>query len=372
MKISIIIPVFNTEKYLSKCLDHLVNQSYQNIEIICVNDGSTDNSLSILQRYAYKDPRVLIIDQPNSGPAQARNNGLTHATGEYIMFCDSDDWYELNMCELMIMTMHKYDTDLVICDSNIVEDLESYKFRRSDYDYCFLNQFGLYQLNYKNKLEVRKHLWDKIFRKHIIDRYKIVFPNGLEHDDACFIEQYLAASKYLFGLDQKLYNYVIREGSLMHNTYFVQNNYIERITTYKLSLDCLMKNQLLSEDNFYFLLTDIYNNIKWIYSTYNNQKDKNRILEESTKILCDIDLDSHHENLEIKALKNIKSKSYEQLDFYNSVSDIYCTNGEEIHTMKQEFNNPKRNATQLKTLINFLKSYLLWPYYIYRIYKKTK
>ena len=94
-KVSIIVPVYNVEEYLVKCLDSLVNQTLKEIEIICINDGSTDNSLEILNTYAQKDSRITIIDKKNEGVSAARNTGLNISKGEYIMFVDSDDYLEL-------------------------------------------------------------------------------------------------------------------------------------------------------------------------------------------------------------------------------------------------------------------------------------
>ena len=91
-KISVIIPVYNTEQYLKRCLDSIKENTYQYLEIICINDGSTDNSLEILEQYQKDDSRFIIIDQKNSGVSKARNNGLEKATGDYIAFIDSDDW----------------------------------------------------------------------------------------------------------------------------------------------------------------------------------------------------------------------------------------------------------------------------------------
>ncbi len=90
-KVSIIVPVYNVEKYLSTCLDSLINQTLKDIEIICINDGSTDNSLNILNEYAQKDTRIIVINKENSGPGSCRNLGIEKATGEYIQFVDSDD-----------------------------------------------------------------------------------------------------------------------------------------------------------------------------------------------------------------------------------------------------------------------------------------
>ena len=101
IKVSIIVPTYNGEKYIRTCLDSLINQTLKEIEIICVNDSSPDNSLDVLEKYALNDQRVRIINQPNSGPGIARNNGIAEAKGKYIGFVDPDDWADLDMFEKM-------------------------------------------------------------------------------------------------------------------------------------------------------------------------------------------------------------------------------------------------------------------------------
>lgn len=112
-KISIIVPVYNVEAYLPQCLDSLINQTYGNLEIICVNDGSPDGSGEILREYAVRDARVYIIEQVNQGLSGARNTGLKYATGEFIMFVDSDDWIDTRTCEIAIAAAKENDADLV-------------------------------------------------------------------------------------------------------------------------------------------------------------------------------------------------------------------------------------------------------------------
>ena len=113
-KISIIVPVYNVEKYLPKCLDSLINQTYKNLEIICVNDETPDNSLQILEDYARKDNRIKIVSQKNQGLSGARNTGAKYVTGEYIMYVDSDDWIELDTCEVAVNKAVENDADIVL------------------------------------------------------------------------------------------------------------------------------------------------------------------------------------------------------------------------------------------------------------------
>lgn len=113
--VSVIIPVYNQEKYLRKCLDSVCNQSLQNIEVICVNDGSTDNSKEILENYAKQDSRIHILSQKNQGAGAARNLGMQVARGKYLSFLDSDDIFEPLMLETMVRAIEKDDADVLVC-----------------------------------------------------------------------------------------------------------------------------------------------------------------------------------------------------------------------------------------------------------------
>ena len=122
IQISIIIPVYNVEKYLRECLNSILNQTFQDFEIICVDDGSTDKSLEILQEYKRKDDRFVILQQRHSGAGSARNNGIRLAAGKYIQFLDSDDYFEPTLLEEMFDHAEKFDADLTVCSSRKVDD----------------------------------------------------------------------------------------------------------------------------------------------------------------------------------------------------------------------------------------------------------
>lgn len=113
-KVSIVVPVYNTQEYLKKCIDSLLEQTYKNIEIICVNDGSTDQSGEILHRYAATDNRIFVIDKVNTGVSDTRNKALEYITGEYLMFLDSDDWLDKETCSTAVHSILKYGADVVI------------------------------------------------------------------------------------------------------------------------------------------------------------------------------------------------------------------------------------------------------------------
>ena len=181
--VSIIVPVYNTEEYLQKCLDSLTNQTLKNIEIICVNDGSTDNSLKILQEYAVKDDRIKIINQENKKQGAARNAGMRIATGEYIGFVDSDDWVDLHYFERLYNTAKKYDSDIALA-TNVRIGKNKFKLR--------LNiEWERKYTTLQDKIDVC-HQWknecptNKIYRKSYLDANNIQWPEGIYCEDKLF------------------------------------------------------------------------------------------------------------------------------------------------------------------------------------------
>lgn len=336
-------------------MEHLINQSHQNIEIICINDGSTDNSLEIIQEYAHRDPRILIINQPNAGPARARNQGLLAATGNYVMFCDSDDWYDEQMCERMLLTLIARKVDLVCCDCTLTIDQDNIDYERPSESYCHLNQFGIYRLTQQNMIEVHSIIWNKIFIKSIIDQYKISFPDGYEHDDASFVEQYISSIQNLYGLDEKLYYHSVRKNSIMHNMYGNDEKIMQSLPTIEYDLNFLKINNLLNSRNFYYITQLVLIRLDSVLNFLNSAENRLVALNLTQKILTELDLDSYAENDNIKLLKNIKQKNYTSF----------------FQLQDTPISSHKKNKF-LKKLTPFIKSYLLWPYYIYKIYKKIK
>lgn len=170
--ISIIIPVYNASKYLRSCLNSILSQSFHDIELLCIDDGSTDDSLDILDTFSKLNPRVHVFPQKNSGPAKARNVGLENARGEYIMFCDADDTYCENMCETMLKAIEKHNVDMVMCNTNGYD-----KNGKECYSgYYFPIEEGKYQITDYIKQKTNVYLWNKIFRKSLIDNFGISSP----------------------------------------------------------------------------------------------------------------------------------------------------------------------------------------------------
>ena len=190
-KVSVIIPVYNSEKYLSECLDSVVNQTLKDIEIICVNDGSKDSSLRILEEYASKDNRVKIINQENKGAGLARNSGLEIAQGEYLSLLDSDDIFEHDMLEILYKKAKEKDTDILICRSKeFYEKTKKYK----DLDYSIREEY-LPKKDVFNCNDIPKYImnfavgwaWDKLYKSDFVKNYGLNFPNLHNTEDAVFV-----------------------------------------------------------------------------------------------------------------------------------------------------------------------------------------
>ena len=218
-KISVIVPVYNTRAYLEQCLAALAGQTLVDIEVLCVDDGSTDGSDEILRRFAETDRRFRLFSQANAGPATARNLGLANASAPYVMFCDADDRYEADYCRRMLEIMEREQVDVVVCRARtVVEDKNVGSCRRAAGDLAYNSSYtGRFDLDKNMLLNTGVVLWNKIFKKSIIERQGICFPDGCEHDDDVFWLLYGMFAKTIFFLPDMLYNYRIRAGSIMGN-----------------------------------------------------------------------------------------------------------------------------------------------------------
>lgn len=251
VKISIIVPVFNVEKYLAKCLDSLINQTLQDIEIICVNDGSTDGSLEILEKYAQKDKRIIVLEQPNKGQGTARNLGLRFANGQYIQFLDSDDYYDLNCCEILFQIMEKSKANVCCFEPHIV--YESCLHRKAeDKAYFSLKHNGLHKVIPDMIAKVDCNCWNKIFRMNFLQQNHLTFPEGVHYEDLVFFWKWFPRANTVYFLKQQLINYVRREDSFTSNIFQKSAEDLkDYITTNYLILDDL---KTLEKSNEYFTM----------------------------------------------------------------------------------------------------------------------
>ncbi len=190
--ISVIVPVYNVENYIAKCLDSILNQTFSNIEIICVNDGSTDNSRKILEEYKNKDCRIKIVDKKNGGLSSARNAGMKVATGEFYSFIDSDDWIDITMLEKLYNNMLEHESDISICavhqfdeTNQKIDDSNPY-YTLEYFDKTFDNRAFSYVDTKPFIMDVCVMAWNKLYRRSLIEECQAQFPDGLIFEDGPF------------------------------------------------------------------------------------------------------------------------------------------------------------------------------------------
>lgn len=217
-KIDIVVPVYNVEKYVGDCLDSLLSQTLKDIRIICVNDGSTDGSLDVLNKYVEKDSRIVVVDQKNGGRSMARNAGLKKVEAPYVMFCDSDDNYDPEMCEKMMQVMEEYETDLAVCGIKIIYKAHD-EIKDSDENYYRLKFYGKNYIDDSLILKTDASVCNKIFRMSLIKKYEIEFPEKLNNEDYYFHNAYMSVSKTCYFVNRRLYRYIRHEGSIMSDNF---------------------------------------------------------------------------------------------------------------------------------------------------------
>ena len=236
--ISVIVPVYNVEDYLRKCLDSIVNQTYKNLEIILIDDGSTDNSGIICDEYAAKDNRIRVIHKANGGLSDARNAGLKIAKGEYIGFVDSDDYIAEDMYEFLYNFAVKNNLDVAMCSSCDVYEKEIKKTKYfktiilEDKEKIIKNLF----LNEVDGAAVS--VCDKLFNKQIIKKCKFVL--GKTYEDAFFILEWIENTKKFGRSSDVKYYYVQRTHSITHQKLYTPK-ILEIIEAYLLNLDIISK-----------------------------------------------------------------------------------------------------------------------------------
>ena len=209
VKISVIVPVYNVEKYLKKCLNSLINQTLNDIEIICVDDGSTDSSIEILKEFELKDDRIIVISQKNEGAATSRNKGINLAKGEYISFVDSDDWLELDAFEKLYANAKSNDSDIVLFNSvEIHSDKTKNRIYFKSEDTIDYNNF-VFDFNYNKRLILNGMfvIWSKIYKTSFLKENNLCFYNYPIFNDVQFhIESMIFAEKISY-LPEILYYY---------------------------------------------------------------------------------------------------------------------------------------------------------------------
>lgn len=214
MKISIIVPVYNVAQYLQRCIDSLIEQTYRNIEIILVNDGSTDSSLEICERNARIDSRIRIINKINGGLSDARNCGLKVATGDYVLFVDSDDYIEVDACEKLLSGMYDNVDFVVGAYTEISDNCEICK-RHTNIQENIIYSAKDFVIHSIETNEWYAPAWLNLYRKDFLIDNQLYYKVGYLFEDHEMLPRlYLAANSVVY-VDYPFYNYVIRPASIM-------------------------------------------------------------------------------------------------------------------------------------------------------------
>lgn len=215
--ISVVVPVYNVEKYLNKCLDSIIGQTYKNLEIILVDDGSTDDSGAICDVYREKDSRVIVVHQKNQGLSGARNTGIHMANGELLGFVDSDDYIVENMYERLLDVLLKNDAQISICDCECIMEVG---------EEIIHQEYPKLKTEVLNKEQTLQRLdgfsypywkyvtaWNKLYRKHLFD--EICYPVGKKNEDEFIAHSLFAKAECVTVISEPLYKYVQRADSIM-------------------------------------------------------------------------------------------------------------------------------------------------------------
>lgn len=223
-KISVIMPVYKVEKYLARCLDSIILQTYENLEIICVNDGSPDGSLKILEDYAKRDKRIQIINQENKGLSGARNTGMAAMTGDYFTFIDSDDWLQLGAYQKFVDVLRREDRTIDIFVFNGFNYFQEYLINMTAVGMIFdVEEWGDFTKSHfktirqhKNPMHNSMAVWNKLFRTEWYRKYNFQFMDRMLAQDRLFSAQTYLSTDNVYLLDDYLYCYRQQLESMCH------------------------------------------------------------------------------------------------------------------------------------------------------------
>lgn len=218
--VSVVVPIYNVEQYLERCIKSIVEQTYENLEIILVNDGSKDNSLDICEKWKRQDSRIKIIDKKNGGLSSARNAGIDTAKGDYIFFVDSDDWLDVHIIEKLYRAIKKFDCEISCCGIEMTYDQADKNYPRCKNKDVLLEKYEALE-EYMFGTTVSTVAWNKLYRKDLFD--DIRYPVGKWHEDEFTTYKLLYKADKVYYLGESMYFYYQREGSIMSNALSLKN-----------------------------------------------------------------------------------------------------------------------------------------------------
>ncbi len=247
IKVSVIIPVYNVEKYLGKCLDSIINQTLKEIEIIVIDDGSTDKSHNILEKYSNKDNRIKMITQENQGLSGARNTGVENAKGEFLSFIDSDDYIKEDMLEKMYDKAQEEKSDIVICRFNQVYNDGTVKYSSG------ITEGFTQQELFKRLLSgmASPMACDKIYSRELFIKHNIKYPIGLYHEDVPTTYKLFYYANNISVVEKAFYNWLQRDGSISKS--ITQKHIDDTFKIYELTKEFLEKENVLEQYNKFYI-----------------------------------------------------------------------------------------------------------------------
>ncbi len=311
VKVSIIVPIYNSEKYLKKCLESLVRQSMQDIEIILIDDGSSDGSLKIISKYAYKFSNIVYVSKNNAGIGASRNDGIKKAHGKYIAFVDSDDYISKNFAQEMYDFCEENNLDMAICDYYKIDELKGKKQIERIYDFKISNVQDdkdiIYKINYSP--------WNKLYKKELLINNKIEFPTKLKYEDTPFVmKSIMNAGK--IGKYNKALNY------------YVFHNNSETTTMDKRVFDIFEILKLVNsycDKNKYYESIEYLNVSKLLIYTIQQRYQKDKKLRNNFIDRAFSTLDSEFPNWKKSKYFKDRSKIKGMIEKNKTLTKIYCS-----------------------------------------------
>ena len=359
VKISVIIPVYNTEEHLRECLDSIINQTIKEIEIICINDSSTDNSPDILREYAQKDERIHIITKKtNNGAASARNTGMDHAKGEYIGFVDSDDWIELDMYEKLYENAKTHNSDIVMSPLNVYNN-STHEFEHSDHT-CTLEIFDeKFDNRAFNHLETKEFFFsisvtppNKIYYNEFLKNIKARFPEGLIFEDNPFFYYiYLKAERVSIIRDYLYFYRKNRSGSVTTKASF------KFFDLFKI-MD-IIKDVFVETNNYEIYKIGLINYcLGSIFERFDQVEEEYK--DEFFNLIIDYLKKLNLNNNEFDSLNNYVKTHYENFMVYKSYRDYKGLElHNEINKLQKANNDLQKENAKLKKINKTCKNNLL-------------
>ena len=276
-KISVIIPVYNVSDCLSKCLDSVISQTYKNLEIICIDDASTDDSLEILKEYALKDSRIIVHNNSqNKGLSAVRNIGIDCATGDYLYFIDSDDWIDPNYIECLVNAAIKNNAEVVV-NTNVIRFNSRFTIPHMP-DKTYNNISDTF-IDAKTAIQnIIWNTWTHLWKKSFIDRIHARFPEGYLIEDIYFQAVTYPYLDKIYVIRNSVYHHMMRQGSIM-----LKLNRNEKFSTMLKIMDLIYefyeKNDLLDSINFALIHPSL------LYPNEEEKKELQKFLKKIEKVL---------------------------------------------------------------------------------------